>query len=119
MNVLSTIASVGLLQVVLLTFLHGGCATPFGACKRETKCITDDDRYEPHSWGLKKHGLPELFFVILSVSTTKIKKNMQKWRRLFGGEMLNKTRKSDHRKLSFLHKRAKKQPIHSGNFWQR
>jgi len=45
-----------------VTFLHGGCAAPFGACKRETKCITDDDRYEPHNWGLKTHGLPELFF---------------------------------------------------------
>lgn len=45
-----------------VTFLHGGCSAPFGRCRRETKSTLDNDYYEPHNWGLKKHELPELFF---------------------------------------------------------
>ena len=45
-----------------VTFLHGGCASPLGRCKRETKDINDSDHYEPSNRILKKHELPELFF---------------------------------------------------------
>jgi hypothetical protein len=43
-------------------FLHGGCAAPFGSCKRATRNPEDKDRYEPHEFMLKKDGLPDLFF---------------------------------------------------------
>ncbi|MCL1038242.1 hypothetical protein L2750_13925 [Shewanella submarina] len=45
-----------------VTFLHGGCAAPFGPCKRETKSNLNHDCYESHNRVLKKHELPELFF---------------------------------------------------------
>ena len=45
-----------------VTFLHGGCAAPFGKCIRETCSGTDRDCYEPHNSVLKENGLPELFF---------------------------------------------------------
>lgn len=43
-------------------FLHGGCAAPFGKCRRETKQSLDADRYEPFNRVLKRQGLPELYF---------------------------------------------------------
>lgn len=46
----------------LVKFLHGGCAAPFGPCRRETKSTSDSDCYEQHNWVLKKHDLLGLFF---------------------------------------------------------
>jgi hypothetical protein len=45
-----------------VTFLKGGCAAPFGPCRRETKKSEDDDCYEPFESVLNKDGLPQLFF---------------------------------------------------------
>jgi len=45
-----------------VTFLHGGCAAPFGPCRRVPNSFLDNDCYETHNFGLKKHDLPELFF---------------------------------------------------------
>ncbi len=45
-----------------VVFLNGGCAAPFGPCKRESKNSNDNDCYEPFNSILKKSGFPELFF---------------------------------------------------------
>jgi len=45
-----------------VVFLHGGCAAPFGPCKRISKSEADKDCYEPYNSCLKKADLPELFF---------------------------------------------------------
>jgi hypothetical protein len=45
-----------------VVFLHGGCAAPFGPCKRGTKSEADKDCYEPFESCLRKANLPELFF---------------------------------------------------------
>jgi len=45
-----------------VTFLHGGCAAPFGPCRRGTLNQSDSDCYEPFESILRKNGLPELFF---------------------------------------------------------
>ncbi|AJQ95014.1 hypothetical Protein YC6258_02976 [Gynuella sunshinyii YC6258] len=43
-------------------FSQGGCAAPFGKCRRETKVREHPDRYEPFERVLKSEGLPELYF---------------------------------------------------------
>jgi hypothetical protein len=46
----------------MVTFLHGGCAAPFGPCRRGSKNPNDSDCYEPFESVLRKNNLPELFF---------------------------------------------------------
>lgn len=45
-----------------VVFLKGGCAVPFGPCRRGTGNSRDNDCYEPHNSCLKSSGLQELFF---------------------------------------------------------
>ncbi|WP_428243890.1 hypothetical protein [Gynuella sp.] len=45
-----------------IIFPNGGCAAPFGKCRRETKRREHPDRYEPFERVLRSEGLPELYF---------------------------------------------------------
>jgi hypothetical protein len=44
---------------------EGGCACPFGPCKRLDPATGDADFYEPHTPNLERAGLPRFYFVTL------------------------------------------------------
>ena len=64
-------------QSKMVTFLHGGCAAPFGHCRRDPNQEGGCERYEPHNSMLRDAGLPELFFCDPSVLDDEDKKEYE------------------------------------------
>jgi len=61
-----------------VTFLHGGCATPVGPCRRNTKNAEDRDCYESFNRFLSADGLPEIFFYDIESLAQEFKEEYKK-----------------------------------------